>query len=200
MNIFLVGPMGAGKDQVASVLPNYTRLAMGDHIRSLCKILRENSVHAAVSKLCELIPELPDDIYEKLRNIRNIPQTDAKNRAQTQELGTYLRLIKDDIWISEVLKDIQPHKSFVITDARRNAEFDAFTSAGFMSVWVEASDTVRKQRLIDRDGRYDEQWETNIAESQIQGLKGLCNVVIENNGTIDELRYKVDYMMFSLTN
>lgn len=195
MNIFLVGLMGSGKDQVASVLPNFTRLAMGDHIRNLCNILREDGVFAAEAQLNDMIPKLPNDIINQLRILRDIPQYDLKNRRQTQEVGTYLRLIKDDIWITEVLKEIQSEKSHIITDVRRNAEFAAFSSAGFTSVWVEASDAVRKQRLIDRDGRYDERWETNIAELEIKGLKERCKYTLVNNGTLEELRKKVDHMV-----
>lgn len=204
MNIFLVGPMGSGKDQVASVLPCHTRIALGDPIRLLGKNLRINGVSSGKLQLSQMASPLPRDIDEKLRYFRDIPMNDAKDRRRTQELGTYLRQLKDDIWIAEALKAMKQRKSYVVTDVRRESEFAAFTNEGFVSIWVEASDELRKQRLIDRDGRYDEQWETNVAELEIKGLKGKCQYTVLNNGSLEDLRVEVDALMawidFDMTN
>jgi dephospho-CoA kinase len=81
----------------------------------------------------------------------------------------------------------------VITDCRRKSEFNAFKD--FLSIYIDAPLSIRKQRIIDRDGHWDDEWPNHPAEKEIRELKWLCDFYITNDGTIEELKVKLDDLL-----
>jgi len=183
-NFGICGEMGAGKDFVAELMGGYIRKAFGDEIRVAAKNLRVNGAPSAFDQLCKMFDNKPPrDLAQKLKEFRNIPQTDAKDRKLLQALGTYCRLHKDMIWVDSVLNAISPDNEYVVTDCRRHAEFDALKAKGFVMIYVEADLSIRKQRLIDRDGSYDEAAFSHVSEAEINELMPRCDWILVNEGT-----------------
>ena len=188
-NIVLVGEMGAGKDMVASLLPNHTRRAFGDYIRMIAGYLRGGEVVAASWSLRKLFKEnCPPNLLEKCCEWAKIPKPDNKDRALLQEVGTWCRQRCDEIWINAVLDHILPTDGpVVITDCRRRIELAACKARGFLSVAVEAVPEVRTIRLIERDGTFREEWLKHEAEREVANLMISCDLRVRNNGTIEDL-------------
>lgn len=201
MNIFLVAPMGAGKDIVATMLSNHRPIAIADELRLLARNLRVNGVSAAFIHASRLLGESPNGLMRNLRAFAEIPRT-TKDRALLQELGTYMRTLDAKVWLNAVKVDSKAN--YVITDVRYRAEFDFFVNKGFKGIYIECDRDTRIQRLIARDGNYNANSELHVAELEIEGLKGLCDARIINQGSLDELRHNVDitmaYLEFSMTN
>lgn len=192
MNIFLVAPMGSGKDATAAFLNGYTRLALGDEIRVLAKNLKVNGVAAARLHLSRLMT-VPDDADVKLAEFQRIQSKDSKSRKLLQELGTWAREHYDYVWIDVVAHKIRPGRNHCITDVRRLVEFQSFP--GFKSVWIQSSKENRIKRMISRDGAYDPAWENAKSEQEIQMLKPMCDYALTNDGTLDDLRESVERML-----
>jgi len=81
-------------------------------------------------------------------------------------------------------KFLRQGSSVVVDDIRRLNELEMFKSQGFIIVKVEADDSLRLQRLIDRDGGFDASRLNDISESEIDSLP--CDFSINNNGFIKE--------------
>ena len=199
MNFIICAEIAAGKDTLASLLPG-KHFAFADDIKEVCRLLRRHRLLDAYDLMDELFDgKEPRDIVQKLREFSKYPLELGKDRRMYQDLGMWARQYYPDIWVDSVRRKVNVHNGpSIITDCRFRNEFNAFLD--FHSIYVDASEEVRRQRMVQRDGEVKHSSLGHAAESQVRGLKGLCNVVIENNGTLDELRFKVDYMMFSLTN
>jgi dephospho-CoA kinase len=165
--------MGAGKDETAKVLEDtfqYIVMKLGKYIRKDCN----------------------------KRNYRNMDE-----RQLYQDYGQMCRkLFGEDVW-NEVLKEdinswniiykkIEKRElDFIIADGRQLNEFDYWTSKGFVTIGVYADEEIRKERLIKRDGKDQSQYFLHETELQAAECVKKCQYIIENNGTLDELREKV---------
>lgn len=204
MNIMLIGKMASGKDQVAAMLPRYNRVALADSLRELVAILRNDGVGASFSRSAELLGEdnVPNDLLYILRLYSQMPRT-TKERPLLQGIGTYFRECNNDVWINTA-KSKLVRGSNVITDVRRISEFKAFKALGFKAIYIEAPEELRIQRLRSRDGGYDENTAKHKAEAEIESLKELCDSVIINDGTLNDLETSVDreiaWLNFTETN
>jgi len=58
---------------------------------------------------------------------------------------------------------------------------------GFVMIYVEADLDTRKQRLIDRDGSYNEEAFSHPAEAEIRGMQKKCDWILVNQGTQEQL-------------
>jgi len=191
-NFILVGAMASGKDEVAKIMRGYLRVAFGDEIRAIAKALRIDGVDRAYCCLCRLFDyRPPGDLREKLQGMQNIPKRNEKDRELLQELGTYCRMHYDLIWVRTVLDKISKDSNYVITDCRRRTELESCLQEGFVPIYIDADLEIRKQRLLDRDGGYDEKAFSHVAEIEIPELRHSCKWFIENNGTREELAEKV---------
>lgn len=193
MNLYLVGEAGSGKDQVASLLTGYHRIALADPIRDLVKTLRDCGVGSAFVESLKLLGEdnVPKDLMHILRFYSQLPRT-SKERPLLQGIGTYYRECKDDVWINQGIAAMVSGSN-VITDVRRRSELEAFKALGFKGIYVECPEHIRVARLRQRDGGYDESSSKHKAESEIAGLKEFCDYVVVNDGSLADLESKVDY-------
>ena len=125
---------------------------------------------------------------KKLALFRSIPQGGLKDRLLKQELGTYCRDYDDLIWIRPVLLQAKKLQNVIITDCRRIVEFNSFFPE-FTSVYIDATEAVRLERLKSRDGYTGSLH--HAAESEIKGLKELCDYCIMNNGGLEDFKKEV---------
>ena len=187
MNIMLVGESGSGKDAISDIL-GYRRIALGDPIRVIVNTLP--SLNTAEKLVASMVDTVPSDLKEVLRFYSQIPRT-HKNRVQLQGIGTYLRKHQDDIWIKQAIAKVSGYNN-VITDCRRVNEFIAFKALGFKAVYVDAPESIRVARLQQRDHEYSASSANHECEGEIGGLRNLCDAVVVNDGTLEDLRVEVD--------
>lgn len=191
MNIVLIGMQGSGKDAVAAMLSQYHRITLADPIRHLVSTLHTQGLDSAYDESVGLLGAYaPSDLMEKLRFYSQIPRT-TKNREILQGIGTYFRECRGDVWLNKAVSQIAKGGN-VVTDVRYVTEFTAFKALGFRSIFIECPEDLRIQRLQSRDGGYNESSAKHKAESEIGSLKPLCDSVIVNDGTLEELRVAVD--------
>ena len=191
MNLMLIGESGSGKDCIHSLLPNYHRIALADPIRTIVDTLRDRGVGAAFAESTAILGDnAPNDLMYILRFYSQTPRT-SKEKALLQGIGMYFVECMDDVWIKQGQSKIVKGSN-VITDIRRLSEFNHFKTLGFRSIYVESSEDLRIARLKQRDGGYNESSAKHKAESEIALLKPLCDSVIVNDGTLEELKVAVD--------
>jgi len=203
MNYIICGEIASGKDTVAELLPG-TRMAFADDFKVVCRLLRIRDIYGAFNFMETLFNgNEPKDYRKQLRKFMEYPVEQGKDRRLYQDIGMWSRQSYPDIWIDAVKRRIQRTKgSIVITDCRFYNELAAFPD--FHSIYVDCSEELRMQRMVARDGEVKQGSLGHAAEQEIQGLKELCNVVVVNEGSLDDLRVDVDsalaYMNFKMTN
>ena len=197
MNFILCAEIAAGKDTVASLLPG-KHFAFADDIKEVSALLRNRDLYAAYERMYDLFDgKDPDEMGQKLREFMKYPLEQGKDRRMYQDLGMWARQYYPDIWVDSVRRKVIAHNGpSIITDCRFRNEFNDFLD--FHSVYVDASEEVRRERMIQRDGEVKHSSLGHAAESQVRGLKEHCEYTLVNNGTLEELRKKVDHMVASL--
>ncbi|GBG55175.1 hypothetical protein SPFL3102_03563 [Sporomusaceae bacterium FL31] len=191
--ILLIGEMGAGKDTVAELLKDHQREAFGDLIKDLVKWIRKGYIGMAYYALKPLFKDKkPEDLMRRLKEFKDLPKVGPKDRLLLQELGTYCRLHKNDIWMRPILDNLKEDQKYVITDCRRQDEFDACLRRGFIPVAVCAFESIRKDRLIERDKKISIEEMSHTAEREIQALIPQCHAFVYNNGSKEDLQLELN--------
>lgn len=127
----------------------------------------------------------------------NIFGMKKKDRRLLRFIGQGARFFWKDIWVwltfRKVKSIIKQQRKVVISDCRQPNEIERCLKEGFTVILLEADMDIRIQRAIERDGEYPDTslW---FKESEIgaQELARKHGVVIENNGTADELKHALD--------
>lgn len=203
MNYIICGEAGSGKDSLALLLPG-TRIAFADDLKNVCRLLRIRDIYGAMNFMETLFNgKQPQDYRSQLRKFMEYPRVQGKDRLLLQDLGMWARESYENIWIDAVKAKVERCRTPVIlTDCRFANEFHSFPS--FRSIYVECSEDVRVLRLSQRDGGYSAESLRHVAESEIEGLKELCNVRVINQGSLEELKENLGialaYMEFNRTN
>lgn len=169
--IALCGKLRSGKDEVAAHIalkhPGFFRLAFGTALK--------DAYHG-------LFPWVPKD---------------PKPRAGYQSFGQEMRrLYGDDLWIRHVARDVEilekvyGCRSVVITDLRQPNEYEWCRANGFIIVRVTAPDELRIARAKAAGDVFAEDDLAHVTESHVDEYE--VDYEIHNDGTIDELKAKVD--------
>lgn len=169
----LVGEMGSGKGSVA-------------------KYLVENH-GAGTHKLSQIFRDILDRIY--------IEQT----RENISELSLILRkAFGEDVLAKSIFHDVQndPHEIVVLDGVRRMEDMVFLkTLPEFKLVYIEASLEVCYERIVKRGENNGDSTKTfdefkldheADADARIVGMKNSADIVIENNGSYEELHEKID--------
>lgn len=196
-NYIISGCMCSGKDEVALRI-NGLRVAFADSLRNITKLLRTYQIDLAEQLMQTYFNNPPNDIRQKLIEFSRVRQESRKDRILLQTLGSWARQHESDIWINALKQQLKLENNYVISDCRYLTELESFPD--FISIYVEASPEVRKQRLIARDGTYDESWESHPAEAEVRSLKELCDYVVVNNGSFEDLDREVKRVMLEVKN
>lgn len=201
MNIIICGEICSGKDELASLLPG-VKLAFAEDFKNICKLLRIGNVGRATELMSEYFGiHTPSNLKEKLMEFSRYPTELGKDRRLYQDIGMWSRSVYPNVWTNALKSKIKSN-AVVITDCRFHNELDAFPE--FYSVYVDASEEVRRERMIKRDGEIKEDSLSNPAESEVMSLKERCKYVIVNNGSLQELQLEVNILLawinFDLTN
>ena len=191
MIIGLSGFARSGKDTFANRLVSahgFTRIAFADTLRNFLYALNP-IVHAKAGT--EIYGhEDQEVVLWHLQEVIDIHTWDRYKesvfgpeiRRLLQRLGTEAgrQTLWDTIWIDAALKDLDPEKNYVVTDARFLNEFKAITDLGGTIVRIE------------RPGVGPQ----SDHASETEALQYNFYNVIQNDGTIEGLNRKVDDLWF----
>jgi len=128
-----------------------------------------------------------------------------ETRENLQKLSTIFRENFNDNLLSMVIcKDVKADDNnlIVIDGVRRKADIEFLKKlSGFKLVYMEADMQTRYERIIKRGENLDDNNKTlkefekdhqREAELQIKDLKNKADIIIDNNGTFEDLYKQVD--------
>lgn len=163
MIIGLSGYARSGKDEVAKILVEeygYTRAAFADKIR---EFLYETNPQIGGNRLQHLIDTYGWEVAKSQPEVRHL----------LQSIGVGARkLLGDDIWIYQVLKDLHPSDKIVISDVRFINEAECIGARGGQ-LW-----------RIKRTGV--EAVNSHVSEHDMDGYP--VDKILKNEGTLEDLR------------
>ena len=166
MIIGLSGYARSGKDEVAKILVEeygYTRAAFADKIR---EFLYETNPQIGGNRLQHLIDTYGWEVAKSQPEVRHL----------LQSIGVGARkLLGDDIWIYQVLKDLHPSDKVVISDVRFINEAECIGARGGQ-LW-----------RIKRTGV--EAVNSHVSEHDMDGYQ--VDKILKNEGTLEELQTMV---------
>lgn len=208
-NIVLIGPAGSGKDTVADILNglgDYQRLAFGDEVKRISKMLRDWPFATAVYFVTEVCSvkafARPETISEDFTRFSMMPKDDLKDRALLQAVGEYCRGIDPEVWITAAFKRLKrydPEKPVVITDCRYANEFIHCCAEGFIPVAVCSPEEALRYRIAKRDfvsvSYGFPNYSHHASETNTTKLIPLCDFFINNDGTQQDLIKQVQEIL-----
>jgi hypothetical protein len=163
MIIGLSGYARSGKDEVAKILVEeygYTRAAFADKIR---EFLYETNPQIGGNRLQHLIDTYGWEVAKSQPEVRHL----------LQSIGVGARkLLGDDIWIYQVLKDLHPSDKVVISDVRFKNEAECIGTRGGQ-LW-----------RVKRTGV--EAVNSHVSEHDMDGYP--VDKILKNEGTLEDLR------------
>lgn len=195
MKLIITGKMGSGKDFAAAYLEH----KYGAQIWARTEMMKRLA-HAMVDHTAA-----PDQILEAIfpePGEREAVRRDLFHYAATYmpEIGKPRRLYQD---VTEICQEHDPlcferelaaridrardGSTFcLIDDVRSLAAYEFFVSQGFSSLRINASEELRKQRMLQRDGYLpDEETLVHPSETQLDGVQHTWTIL--NEGTEEDL-------------
>jgi dephospho-CoA kinase len=177
VKIALTGKMRSGKDLCGNHLYiryGFDRVAFGDAMKK--------NAHAAFPWVSEF----------------------SKPRALYQAYAQLMRQIEPDVWIKHAERAVKGAIDFrvntgaenvgvVITDLRQLNEYEWARANGFTIIRVTAPDEDRIARAIAAGDDFTVHDLTHETELAIDGFA--VDYTVENNGTVDDLKRKLDEIM-----
>ena len=171
MIIGLIGYAQSGKDTVAEIITTkypFTRKAFADKIRDFLYDLNFDGMQFVIDSIG----------WERAKKLPSVRQS-------LQNLGVSARNhLGEDIWVSAVLKSLEPNKNYIITDVRFLNEVEAIKSVGGV-LW-----------RVHRPGVGPVN--DHISELELKDYE--TDETLVNEGTLEELVLLVQTRMDSLLN
>lgn len=168
MNIGLIGKLGSGKTTAAKHIATeycYKRYSLAAPMREIVRI-----------------------VYPYL------DKRDPRYRQLMQKLGTdWFRAYDEDVWVNVLLSrtSLETHP-VVVDDVRFPNEARILRDRGWQLIYINASDEVRKQRCIDRDGHWDESVLSHPSETQIEEAAKYAHHVVNGDLELNEFLEELD--------
>lgn len=169
MKIALMGYARSGKDEICSILRGYFKETNRGDVVQL-------AFGNALRKYAHELTDVP---------------TEPKPRWLYEQFGKAMRDIDPDVWVKQVDKNYQSalrngFEHFVITDLRQPNEYQWAKDNGFIIVYVDAKEEIRKER-----SKGDSNWvAVNPSETEIANLEWKISIV--NNGKKESLEKCVE--------
>ncbi|QDX93615.1 hypothetical protein EEL30_15715 [Brevibacillus laterosporus] len=172
IKLALCGKMRSGKDTVAGYLVehyDFVPFAFGDGIKRVC---------------LELFPE-------QFANGK-------KPRALLQGVGQAMRAFDPDVWVNRTLREIRqltysPSFDVLISDLRQPSEYARLRSEGFVIIRVNASEAIRRQRMINAGDTFTDADLDHETEQHVDTFA--VDYELDNNGSVLDLYEQIDVMM-----
>lgn len=169
-NIGIIGKFGSGKSTVA----DYLVKEYGYHKNSLAAPMR--------------------DIVRNILGIQD--KTDPRYRPAMQELGTeWGRKYNQNCWVDYLINNLDNGHPVVVDDVRFPNEAEALLKEGWMLIYLQCDDELRKQRCLSRDGNYDPATEKHASElgvEEIVNTYGQFLIYVDATLPKDEVLAQID--------
>ena len=173
MIVGIAGYKGSGKDTAGSILiekHDFQKVSFAKPIKDLVSNMF-NIDRYEIEGTCELTRELRED-----------PKRGAYNKSQRlllQEIGTGLRhIVHPNIWCDMLMKELMSDEHYVITDVRFPNEVEAIHNNGGFVIGI-------KRPGFNGDGHESEHALDDVA----------LPYIVQNDGTMEDLRNKIDKLV-----
>lgn len=199
--IIIFGEMGSGKDTLADMIieehPGIMKYGLGDIIRSMKPILRvspqwKGKERGFYQSIADKLREIDKNILNKYC-LSKMFSDYSKGELIEVTLGNEREDIDSNLKL--INKDFTP----MIVGGRTYDDYHYWKAIGFMIVGIKTDRDLRMNRLILRDGEEvakksdpNHNTEKNVAE-----IVQKADYVVDNNGTLEDLRKKVQKINFS---
>lgn len=203
--IALVGGLGSGKTTVAQALVNqhgYTRLALADPLKEMVRAIRGREIDKAQDR--ELLQNLGqagrDTAWKTICRARleggEVQEHEIKRLLKhigANDLGASARLWEalycevlpladgfgsPSYWVG--LINLRLHQlgnvAAVVDDVRFPNEAAGLSYWGFKVVKLECPDEVRKARILERDGHWNDKWLLDVSETSAAAIQADFNL------------------------
>jgi dephospho-CoA kinase len=201
--IAIFGEMGSGKDALAEEFSALRDKAIIYKMSVLCremmKVSKVNSNWAGLERfigqtmadkfreldiniMCDYILAL---IYERGQKKYSWDNSGLEGDAYNQAVLNQLSIIRND-------------ELSIIVGGRTLTDLDYFKSKQYLIVGVKVSPEVRRNRLVFRDGETmvnNSSFHHNTEVDMPSIINGLCDEVIINDGTLEELRNEGEILL-----
>lgn len=182
LKIALTGGIRSGKDTVAEYFVNL----IDTHF------IETNSMVIGFSDgITDLLDTYIPDIFKE-----------GKPRKAYQEIGQKLREFDEDVWINYALKTIElneavrPDTHYIFRDLRQPNEAKTLKELGYTIIKVVADRSLRMDRAITNEDNFSEEDFQHETEKTIDLIEP--DIIIENNGTLEDLYEEVEDILLSL--
>lgn len=173
MIIALSGRMGSGKDTAADMILSYD---YGYEIKRFSGKLKQ---------VAELLTGIPAEAFnsQEVKQRHLGEEWGMTVRELLQRLGT--DAVRDGLhtnaWVNALFADYEQGMNWIITDCRFPNEYEAVKKRGGIVVRIERGE--RKQDVHPSESALDD---------------ADFDYVIDNNGTLEDLKKKVDFLLFKI--
>lgn len=194
--IVIFGSMGAGKDALAeqftSLRPDSSIYNIGVLCREMMKVAKVNPAwrgreryigQTTADKLREMDINIMCDYILALIYEKGQRKYGWDNRSLDGEVF--------DTAVLEQLGQMKKDELSIIVGGRTMADLNYWKAKQFLIVGIKVSDEVRKTRLAERDGEEiaKNSSSSHNTESDVPYIvDSLCDEIINNNGTLEDLR------------
>jgi dephospho-CoA kinase len=122
----------------------------------------------------------------------------GKRRELYQWFGQTMRERDPDVWINAMFRDMaySTSEKFIVTDLRQPNEYDRLKAEGFVIIRINATDDIRRQRMINAGDEFTEEDLTHDTERHIDSFD--VDFEIWNNGCLDGMTTQFDVIMREL--
>ncbi len=135
--------------------------------------------------------------------IPELPEKSEPSRERLIEYGKYLKdRYGEDVLIRLTLDKMRHCRNVVIDGVRSRGEIEAIKERGGIIIYIDARPELRYERLVRRNASKDREIRSfedfkamDDAEEELyrtSTLKNIADVIVENNGTLEGLRRKVN--------
>jgi dephospho-CoA kinase len=201
--IAIFGEMGSGKDalaeEISALRENSIIYKMSVLCREMMKVSKVNPYWATrerfigqtiadkfreldINIMCDYIVAL---IYERGQRKYSWDNSGLEGEAYNKAVLKQLSVIRND-------------ELSIIVGGRTLTDLDYFKSKQYLIVGVKVSQEVRRNRLISRDGETavnNSSFHHNTEVDMPSIVNGLCDEVIINDGTLEELRKEAEILL-----
>lgn len=201
--IIIFGEMGSGKDELADKLMILSPKVVKYNLSALIRIIKpyasvspewignERTLYQVYAdKLREIDINILNKytvglIYEKIKKDfqLDLPKGDKEN---------FEKGLKENL---KLIRDIEIP---VIVGGRTIADYEFWSDKGFLAVGLEVDKDIRFQRLVLRDGletAKNSNSNHNTEKDVAYIVHNLCHLVIDNNGTKEDLKEKAKELL-----
>jgi len=133
-----------------------------------------------------------------------------KDRKLLQVIGTDAGrcMIDEDIWVKRFQEDMlivqktaqllrKPLPKLVMDDCRFINEHEILKKIGFIGIYIDVPDEIRKERLIQRDGTAQEKTLNHISEQMIDNFKNEL-IQLDGSGSLEDTYLRLNGILKEL--